>query len=82
MILPLNHLGSINCNYVMWSIGVLQVKVSGLATTATRKSHFSELGVRDYPKIFEFFVGCSLEILTILGVSPPLLSGGGGHFQP
>ena len=61
----------------MWSIGVLQVNISGLATTATRKSHFSGLGVRDYLKIFDFFVGCSPEILTILGFSPPLLSGGG-----
>ena len=52
----------------MWSIRVLQVRVLGLATTATRKSHFTELGVRDYPKIFDFFVGGAAEILTIFGV--------------
>ena len=41
----------------MLSLGVLQVRVLGLATTATRNSHFSELGVRGYPIIFDFFVG-------------------------
>ena len=57
-------------------MGVLQVKVLGLATTATRNSHFSKLGVRGYPKIFDFFVGGSAEILKIFGFSPPRLSGG------
>ena len=60
----------------MWSMGILQVRVLGLATTATRNSHFSELGVRGYPIIFDFFVGGSPEILRILGFSPPRLSGG------
>ena len=54
----------------------LQVRVLGLVTTATRNSHFTELGLRDYPKIFDFFVGGAPEILTILGFSPPRLSGG------
>ena len=60
----------------MWSIGVLQVRVLGLVTTATRNSHFSELEVRGYPKIFDFFDGGSPEILTILVVSPAQLSSG------
>ena len=55
----------------MLSMGVLQVRVLGLATTAIRNSHFSELGVRGYPIIFDFFVGGSPEILRILGFSPP-----------
>ena len=47
----------------MSSMGVLEVRVLDLATIATRNSHFSELRVRGYPKIFDFFVGGSPEIL-------------------
>ena len=59
----------------MRSMRVLQVRVLGLAAIATKNSHFSELGVRCYPKIFDFLLG-SPKILTILGFSPPRLSGG------
>ena len=60
----------------MWPMGVLQVRVLGLATTATRNFHFSASGVRGYPKIFDFFVGGSPDISTILVFSPARLSGG------
>ena len=56
-------------------MGGLQVKVLGLATIATRNSHFSALEVRGYPKIL-FIAGGSTKILTISRFYPPLLSGG------
>ena len=51
-------------------------RVLGLATTATRNSHFSALGVRGYPKFFDFFVGGSPEILKFFVFFPARLSGG------
>ena len=44
-------------------MGVLQVRVLDLATIATRNFHFSELGVRGYPRILHFFAGGSPKIL-------------------
>ena len=38
-------------------MGVLYVRVLGLATIATKNYHFSKLGVRGYAKIFDFVGG-------------------------
>ena len=54
---------------------VLQVRVLGLAAIATKNSHFSELGVRCYPKIFDFLLGFP-QNFDNFGFSPRRFSGG------
>ena len=42
---------------------VLKVKVLGQAAIETKNSHFSELGVKCYPKIFDFLLCSPKKIL-------------------